>query len=93
MKYYLISYDLKSPGKLYSSLYEEIKHLGEWRHPMESMWIVHTSDDISAVRIREMLKKHMDSGDLVFVANITSVEYAGWLANSFWEWFKKASND
>lgn len=89
MKYYLISYDLKTPGQNYSGLYDAIKSLGEWRHPMESTWVVLTDDNTTAVMIRENLKKYLDTGDLVFVVNVSSAEYAGWLASSFWEWFRK----
>lgn len=89
MKYYLISYDLKASGGNYSSLYEAIKSFGDCRHPMESMWVVRTDDSNTAVAIREKLKEHLQSGDVVFVVNITDSEYAGWLASSFWEWYKK----
>lgn len=89
MKYYLISYDLKSPGHNYSELYDAIKRLGEWKHPMESTWVVLTEDNTTAVMIRENLKKSLVAGDLVFVVNVSSAEYAGWLASSFWEWYRK----
>ena len=74
MKYYLISYDLKTPGQNYSGLYDAIKSLGEWRHPMESTWVVLTDDNTTAVMIRENLKKYLDTGDLVFVVNVSSAE-------------------
>ena len=87
-KYYLICYDLKKPGQNYSELYDEIKSLGDWRHPMESTWVVHT-EGLSTVVIRERLKKKMDLNDSVFVVDITTSDYAGWLTNTFWEWFRK----
>lgn len=93
MKYFLISYDLHSLGMTeqnYSDLYDEIKSLGvEWKHPMESTWIVLTGDDITPVQIRERLKKHIKNNDLLFIVNVTTQEYAGWLASSFWDWFRK----
>lgn len=87
-KYYLISYDLKKPGQNYSELYDEIKALGDWRHPMESTWVVFAGDT-NTVEIRERLKQKMDQNDSVFVVDITSADYAGWLPSTFWDWFKK----
>jgi CRISPR-associated endonuclease Cas2 len=89
MKYYLIAYDLKQPGRNYTELYDEIKNLGDWKHPLESLWIVYVNDNMQAKLIRELLRKKMDENDLILVVDITSSEYAGWLANSFWSWFKK----
>lgn len=90
MKYYLISYDLKAPGQNYTQLYEEIKSLGDWRHPMESTWVVHTGNELSAKTIRERLQRNMDERDLILVVNISESDYSGWLATSFWDWYKKA---
>ena len=33
---YIISYDLKIPGRGYTSLYDAIKSLGDWQHLLES---------------------------------------------------------
>ena len=33
---YIISYDLKIPGRDYTSLYDAIKSLGDWQHLLES---------------------------------------------------------
>ena len=30
----LITYDLKQPGRNYTDLYEAIKSLGDWQHPL-----------------------------------------------------------
>ena len=45
MDLYIISYDLKTPGRDYTSLYNAIKDLGEWQHPLESTWVVSTNYD------------------------------------------------
>lgn len=47
---YLISYDLKYPGRDYTRLISEIKSLGSWAKPLESLWLVDTYlDTISIV--------------------------------------------
>jgi len=37
---YLITYDLNAEGQDYNLLYEKIKSLGEWFHPLESVWFL-----------------------------------------------------
>lgn len=38
--FFIISYDLKGGGSDYTELYEAIKSVGEWQHPLESTWVV-----------------------------------------------------
>ena len=87
-KYFLISYDLRTPGQNYSELYDEIKAMGEWRHPMESTWVVY-GEGLTPREIRERLKLKSDPNDSIFVVDVTNTDYAGWLDSSFWEWFRK----
>lgn len=60
-KIFLITYDLKEPGQDYSELYEAIKGLGDWQHPLESMWLVKVNDFIVAQKymtlcVRKLMK-------------------------------------
>ncbi len=89
-KYYLISYDLRMPGHDYSALYDEIKALGEWQHPMESTWVV-KSDKLTPSAIRERLMEKCDSNDSLFVIDITTSDYSGWLPKTFWAWYKTSN--
>ena len=92
MKLFLITYDLKQPGRNYSELYELIKTIaGEngWKHPLESTWIVKVNDTVSVDGITMQLRETMDARDSVFVVDITGQSYQGWLPRSFWDWMKK----
>ena len=51
---YLITYDLKTPGKDYNTLYDEIKSIGENYHPLESTWFVKSS--LTANRLSTKLR-------------------------------------
>lgn len=62
---YHISYDLRKPGKDYERLYEEIKNLGPWCHPVDSTWYVDTSE--TAEGIRNSLRAVMDASDALVV--------------------------
>lgn len=89
MKYVLIAYDLKRPGRNYSELYDKIKSFGDWMHPMESVWVIHVKDETTLKDVREGLKEKMDNNDSILVVDISNAAYSGWLSTSFWEWFKK----
>ena len=62
---YLITYDLKKPGRDYTSLYKAIKALGSWCHPVESTWFVNTTQEVIA--IRDSLAAVMDTNDKLIV--------------------------
>lgn len=91
MKTFAITYDLKQPGRNYSALYDAIRTLaGEdnWRHPLDSVWIVRTDDETTAQNIYEMIHKQMDTNDSLLIFEITRQDRQGWLPKSFWEWIK-----
>ena len=65
MNTYLISYDLKQPGRNYQGLYDAIKSYGTWGKINNSTWIIKTYN--SAVQIRDYLLQHIDYNDSIFV--------------------------
>lgn len=67
---FVITYDLRKPGRDYSSLYSAIKKCGIWCHPVESTWFIHT--DETAVAIRDRLHATMDANDKVIVAKASA---------------------
>ena len=87
----LITYDLKQPGRNYTDLYEAIKALGDWQHPLESTWFVHVPDGTSLDLIVEKLKANADKNDFFFAVEITK-NYQGWLPKSFWTWINQINN-
>jgi hypothetical protein len=64
----LITYDLRKPGRDYSTLYDAIKSFGNWAHPVESVWIIDTTKNPGD--IRDYLKQHVDSNDVLFVVQL-----------------------
>jgi hypothetical protein BACCOPRO_00146 len=91
MDLYIISYDLKTPGRDYTSLYNAIKDLGEWQHPLESTWVVSTNYDEN--QIYNILKQTLDDNDLLMIFQIVPEARQGWLAKSFWEWMGTKSKN
>lgn len=87
-KFFLITYDLKRPEQNYNDLYESIKNLGEWQHPLESTWVVKISSQYSSNYIYNHLRPRINDNDFLFVVDITDQDRQGWLVKSFWEWIK-----
>lgn len=92
-KFYVISYDLKTPGRDYTSLYDAIKSYKEWRHPLESTWIILTSETANDISEKLRSDGKMDSSDLLFVCALDINNRQGWLDKSIWEWIRDCSNE
>ncbi len=84
---YLITYDLKSPGKDYNTLYDTIKSSSYWWHYLESTWIIQTNQPIEywSDKIRNVI----DQNDLFMIVDITKQPRQGWLKKSAWEWIRE----
>ena len=87
MTSYIVSYDLKAPGKDYATLIEYLKSHTNWWHNLGSTWVVVT--DLSAVELRDGIKSHTDSNDKVLV--VQSAGIGAWFsfAESGSNWLKK----
>lgn len=84
---YLITYDINTTIKDYSSLYAEIKNLsGDYQHPLESVWLISTNT-LDQVSIYKRLRPLMSDKDYLLIARFSNA-YFGWLSNSVWEWLK-----
>lgn len=81
---YLITYDLRMPGREYSPLYDAIKNYNDWQHPLESVWFIHT--DQNANDIYSQLRGKIDTHDRLLVIRVDNDDKQGWLAKTFWLW-------
>lgn len=86
---YIISYDLKTPGRNYSSLTEAIKSYGVWWHQTGSVWVVVSDDSASA--IRDSLMKHIDKNDKLFVASLKGSWAGVGFTEKVYNWIKGIS--
>ena len=88
---YLITYDLKNPGKNYNELYDGIKQLGRaWWHYMDSVWLIQTQ--LSVDDCNNNLRPFMDNNDYIFVVDITNQARQGWLPEKAWNWIREHNN-
>ena len=85
-KIFLITYDLKDPRKDYSKLYNAIKNEGEWRHELESTWLVKTNPNNCANLIYKNIKPTISEDEGLFIVDITGCQQSGWISKNTWKW-------
>lgn len=79
-----INYDLRSPGRNYQPVYDYIKSLGTWAKPLESLWLVRTSQTVSAVR--DGMRAKVDANDEVLILDVTGDSWATNFTDSSTTW-------
>ena len=84
---YLISYDLRAPGRDYSNLISEIKSLGSWAKPLESLWLVETTLDTQTVVSR---LNALDLTDRLLVIHVSTPWRSVGLDQEVVDWMKRA---
>lgn len=84
----LISYDLLTPGKDYTRLWEHLRSYRNYAKPLESVWLIRTGD--STEQVRNSALNYIDKNDKIFVVDVTSrtsawnnlsVEVVGWIGS------------
>ncbi|HEX7890744.1 MAG TPA: hypothetical protein VF522_15395 [Ramlibacter sp.] len=83
MKAYLITYDLKVPGRDYATLYTAIKSYGNWWHFLESNWIIVTNE--TSTQVWNRLAGTIDRSDFLLIIEVRRDSY-GWLPPEAWKW-------
>lgn len=68
MTTFMVSYDLKKPGKDYPKLWEELERLKAHR-TLESFWLVSASN--TAKEVHDHLKGFVDQNDSMWVLELT----------------------
>jgi hypothetical protein len=87
----LVAYDLRTPNDTpenYELIIGAIKsEFGGWAHIEQSVWLVDSEDNASAVR--DFLKGYLHPGDALFVAALQK-NWASWnFGNKRNEWLKE----
>lgn len=83
---YSISYDLRMPGRDYTSLYDAIKTYGTWWHQTGSVWLIVTR--ASAVSVRDNLLKQIDKNDKLFIVALRKNWAGAGFNQEEYDWLK-----
>jgi hypothetical protein len=87
---YLITYDLKKPGRDYSSLHETIKSATSWWHYLDSTWIIYSK--LTVDEWSEKIRQVIDINDRFIIVDITHRPRQGWLDKDAWKWIREKEN-
>jgi hypothetical protein len=82
----IITYDLKTPGRKYSPLYETIKAQGRWWHYLKSTWLIDTQK--TPEQVAEAINPYLGEDDNLLVAEM-GTNYQGWLPSKAWDWIRR----
>jgi hypothetical protein len=85
MAAYVISYDLRSPGRDYAPLIKALRDAGAIR-PLESVWLLDSV--LAAGALRDRLTSMMDSNDGVLVIEIGPAWGSKGILENAVEWLK-----
>ncbi|SFH56410.1 hypothetical protein SAMN05216299_1232 [Nitrosospira sp. Nsp14] len=69
MAVYLVTYDLKAPGRNYDPVYDYLRGFIHCKG-LESVWLIQTA--LSSLDIRDKLMSLIDSNDVIFVARLST---------------------
>lgn len=81
-----ITYDLHGKEKNYDELIQAIKSEGSWWHYLESFWIIETEKNTE--ELNNQLIKFLDEDDRLFVFDVASNNYNGFLPQKAYDWIK-----
>ena len=80
MAIWMVSYDLRAPGRNYEPLYKALKAV-PYARPLESVWFIEAAGPSS--RIRDILLPLLDRNDGLIVMELTeSADWAVWGINT-----------
>lgn len=87
MAIHILSYDLNKQ-KDYLALYQAIKSLGSWCHPVDSTFLVISS--LSTAQVRDHVRAAMDGDDSLLVCTIPKGSGTAWsgMVPAAAEWLK-----
>jgi hypothetical protein len=74
MPTFLVTYDLKAPGRDYEPVWNYLKATGVHWHAQDSVWFIESS--LNAGGIRDELKALIDSNDEVLVIRVDGQNWA-----------------
>ena len=84
---YLIDYESSSVEYNYDVV-SQITNLGDWQHPMESVWFVCTDLAKDTILNNITSKFKNKEREHVFIIPLIPDEYKGWMPKFLWKWLR-----
>lgn len=83
MSVVLVTYDLKTPGKVYTPFYEALKSQGNWWHYLTSTWLIETN--YTPEQVYSNLAPHLSIKDSILIVPVRKPSF-GYLPKDAWDW-------
>jgi hypothetical protein len=83
---YSVTYDLRTPNRDYTGLYDELKNSQKWWHFIGSTWLIYT--DETPQEIWDRISNHIDKNDYALIIEVRN-NCEGWLPKDAWEWINE----
>lgn len=80
---YVVTYELKVPGKDYGGLFDALRKSPKWWHYLESTWLIETNEMPNDIWTR--LAPHIDRSDRLLIIEARD-RCQGWLPKDAWDW-------
>ena len=88
MNVYLVSYDLKQPGRNYTQLYQALQSAAGWWHYLGSTWLL--ASPLAIEQWQQQIRGAIDANDVFMIIRLErGVAYTGWLPPKAWEWMQQ----
>jgi hypothetical protein len=79
----LITYDLKTPGKVYNDFFQAIQTQGEWWHFLGPTWLIWTTK--TSQQVYNAIVPNLTTKDSLLIVPIVR-PYYGYLPKAAWDW-------
>jgi len=86
MKFFIIAYTIKNPGKDKTPLYKALQSFPKSLPCMENVWLI--GADQTPTNINALIKPFFDTIDN-FIIIEAKKNYYGWLPTKAWEWMEE----
>lgn len=90
---YQLTYELKTPDKDYSILYEFLEHgLGEEvqsKHVLRDCWWFATPQGFNVDELCDHIRQRMGELDNLYMSRLPDTDINGWLPSSIWKWYSE----
>jgi hypothetical protein len=86
---FLVTYDLRVPGKDYTSLYAALERYPDRYHSktLGSVWFIRGHALLTSKAIYDDLVRNIDPNDRLFVTPADGA--TGWMDPEFWPWYNR----
>lgn len=88
---YQLTYELKSPERDYSSLYNFLeKEAGNSSiHVLRDSWWIYSEKEETVENLCDRIRPHLGDKDIFYLSELRKDAINGWMPSSHWKWYNE----